>query len=264
MLPTPNTSHVSFQRVYEPAEDSYLLLDTLSAESETSFLQSRFSPAQGGGSPLVLEVGPGSGVVIAFIVAQAQHLFGTRDILATAVDVNAFACHATDGTVRKAQAEESETAGRGWLGVARGDLTTPLRKECVDVLVFNPPYVPSEQMPVPPESWAAAEEASQTGEGRFKDRKTTFDEDSYLLALSYDGGRDGMETTERLLAELPETLSPRGCAYVLLCARNKPEEVKATVRALGPEWRALTVGDSGKKAGWEKLQIVRIWREWDV
>lgn len=209
----------------------------------------------------MLEVGPGSGVVIAFVVAQAQHLFGTRDILTTAIDVNAFACHATNDTVRKAQADQPDTSGRCWLGVSRGDLTTPLRPGCVDVLVFNPPYVPSEQMPVPPETWSVAEAEAAAGRGSFKDRKTTFDEDTYLLQLSYDGGRDGMETTERLLAALPETLSPRGCAYVLLCARNKPEEVKKKVQELGPEWRVLTVGDSGKKAGWEKLQIVRIWRE---
>ncbi|KAH7359069.1 hypothetical protein B0T11DRAFT_111640 [Plectosphaerella cucumerina] len=257
MLPTPDTSHVPYERVYEPAEDSYLLLDTLSAPSETAFLQSRFGPQQNGGAPLVLEVGPGSGVVIAFVVAQSQLLFGTRDVLAAAVDVNSFACAATNATVKRSQAEEKETAARCWLGSVRGDLVGPLRNACVDVLVFNPPYVPSEELPVPPATWSDRD-ASAGGDMA---RKPTFDEDSYLLALSYAGGIDGMETTNRLLDSLPETLSARGCAYVLLCARNKPEEVKQRVVAMGPEWRALTVGDSGKKAGWEKLQIVRIWRE---
>ncbi|KAH6689204.1 hypothetical protein F5X68DRAFT_205208 [Plectosphaerella plurivora] len=257
MLPTPDTSHVPYERVYEPAEDSYLLLDTLSAPAETAFLQSRFGPQQHSGAPLVVEIGPGSGVVIAFVVAQAQRLFGTRDVLAAAVDVNSFACGATNGTVKRAQTEEKETAGRCWLGSVRGDLVGPLRHGCVDVLIFNPPYVPSDEMPVPPATWSDREDTT-TGDSA---RKPTFDEDSYLLALSYAGGVDGMETTNRLLESLPETLSDRGCAYVLLCARNKPDEVKQRVMAMGPEWRALTVGDSGKKAGWEKLQIVRIWRE---
>jgi len=97
--------------------------------------------------------------------------------------------------------------------------------------------------------------------GMAEKSKTTFEEDSHLLALSYAGGRDGMETTDRLIAALPDTLSERGCAYLLLCAGNRPEEVKQRIREFGSQWRAETVGTSGKTAGWEKLQIVRIWRE---
>ena len=40
----------------------------------------------------------------------------------------------------------------------------------------------------------------------------------------------------------------------------EPEDVKAGVRAWDGGWCAETVGTSGKTAGWEKLQIVRIWR----
>lgn len=84
-----------------------------------------------------------------------------------------------------------------------------------------------------------------------------------------------METTDRLIASLPSTLSPRGVAYILLCAQNKPEVVKERIRAWSPsspssseaergqKWKAETVGFSGKQAGWEKLQIVRIWRDGD-
>jgi release factor glutamine methyltransferase len=71
-----------------------------------------------------------------------------------------------------------------------------------------------------------------------------------------------METTDRLIEGLPQVLSRRGCAYILLCAQNKPEEVKQRIQGFGPEWRTLTVGTSGKQAGWEKLQIVRIWRDY--
>ena len=70
-----------------------------------------------------------------------------------------------------------------------------------------------------------------------------------------------METTNRLLTQIPDVLSERGIAYVLLCAQNKPEDVKARIRAWEGEWRVETVGESGKKGGWEKLQIVRIWRD---
>ncbi|OIW35599.1 hypothetical protein CONLIGDRAFT_627631 [Coniochaeta ligniaria NRRL 30616] len=244
MLPTPDTSHVPYTHVYEPAEDSFLLLDTLSSESETSFLQSHF-PASNHTPPLILEVGPGSGVVIAFITANAASLFGHTDILAFAVDVNRFACTATPKTARNA-VHESETGGGLFLDAVQGDLTTPLRQGQVDVLVFNPPYVPTDALP------------TITPRGQKEEGK--FEEESRLLELAYAGGKDGMEITERLLEALPETLSERGVAYVLLCAGNRPEEVKERIRAWEGGWRAETVGNSGRQAGWERLCIVRIWR----
>ena len=70
-----------------------------------------------------------------------------------------------------------------------------------------------------------------------------------------------METTDRLLAALPSVLSARGCAYVLLCAQNRPNEVAERILGFGPDWRVVTAGESGKTAGWEKLSVIRIWRE---
>ncbi|KAI0192876.1 methyltransferase domain-containing protein [Xylaria flabelliformis] len=253
MLPTPDTSHVAYERVYEPAEDSFLLLDILSSASETAFLQSRFFATSP--DPLVIEIGPGSGVVIAFLAAHASTIFGTRNILTGAVDMNAHACVATTETVRRAISSNAATASAAFLGAVQGDLVAPLRDRSVDVLVFNPPYVPTAELP-------SRGGSSRGGNGYKGEREATgnsFEEDSYLLALSYAGGKDGMETTDRLLDGLPRVLSDRGCAYVLLCAQNKPEEVKERVRRGG--WRVETVGSSGKKAGWEKLQIIRIWRE---
>ncbi|KAI0382063.1 putative methylase [Hypomontagnella monticulosa] len=245
MLPTPDTSHVAYERIYEPAEDSFLLLDTLSSTSETAFLRDRFGD---GYVPLVVEVGPGSGVVIAFVNAQAQALFGSRNVLTAAVDVNGYACKATNETARKAASENATTHGRH-LGALQGDLVAPIKDQSVDVLIFNPPYVPTPELPRQP----GQADLPHLG------TKPTFDDDSYMLSLSYAGGKDGMETTDRLIDSLPQVLSSRGCAYILLCAQNKPEEVKNRIRSLGENWKVETVGSSGKQAGWEKLQIVRIW-----
>lgn len=280
MLPTPDTSHVSYSRVYEPAEDSFLLLDTLSSASETAFLQQRFSHNSSSSSssnpqgaqaaaPLVVEVGTGSGVVIGFVHAHAATIFGTSAVLTAGIDVNSFACRATIDTVRKAAADQKlqqkdvgDNGDEGsalFLGAVRGDLLSPLGPGQVDVLIFNPPYVPTEELPLT----TRLEEREGEGEeeGSTMSASKRFERDSFLLSLSYAGGKDGMEITDRLIEALPEALSQRGCAYILLCAGNKPEEVKERIRRVGPEWRALTVGDSGKQAGWEKLQIIRIWRE---
>lgn len=250
MLPTPDTSHVAYERVYEPAEDSFLLLDTLSSASETAFLQGRFPAAAAAPPPLVVEIGPGSGVVVGFVHAQAQALFGTRAVLTAAVDVNRYACAATDRTARRAARDNPASHGV-WLQAAQGDLLAPLRPASVDVLIFNPPYVPTEELPRQPTATDMV-----TSEAR-----PTFQDDSYLLSLSYAGGMDGMETTNRLIDGLGDVLSARGCAYILLCAQNKPEAVKQRIRGFGAAWRAETVGSSGLQAGWEKLQIIRIWRE---
>ena len=265
MLPTPSTSHVDTDRIYEPAEDSFLLLDTLSSEAETQFLRQRFAKHQPTGlhheldsSPLVLEVGTGSGVVLAFVTAHVHALFGRADVVTLGTDVNTFACKATVETVSQAcQARQLGHAhGSGCsLAILSADLTSPLRDGVVDLLIFNPPYVPSPI--VPALQFPKPEHAITDTESTWR----KFEEDSHLLRLSYDGGVDGIEVTTRLLEQLPNVLNlARGTAYILLCAQNKPADIMQRIREWGEGWAVSVVGDSGKQAGWEKLQIIRVWR----
>lgn len=255
MLPTPSTSHVCFDNVYEPAEDSYLLLDTLSAPSEAAFLSARFG--ENTPPPLVVEVGTGSGVILAFVTAHAQIIFQRADIITLGTDVNSFACQASARTVDTARLEQrdSRTSGCGtFSNTIIGDLASPIRSNLVDVLIFNPPYVPTEELP----DMLNQEIYSITTPSSSK----TFERDSHLLSLSYAGGIDGMETTNRLIEHLPDILRPQqGLAYILLCAQNRPDQVKERIRCWENGWRAETVGHSGKQGGWEKLQILRIWQE---
>jgi release factor glutamine methyltransferase len=250
MLPTPSTSHVCFDRVYEPAEDSFLLLDTISAASETAFLHDRFNPTLSGTPPLILEVGVGSGVVLAFVAGNAGSIFGRNDVLTLGTDINRFACQAASETVQRALKDHAPFI---FLDVVNGDLASSIRQHSVDVFIFNPPYVPAE-LP----DFSRHEKYNALPAGL---KSTSFDQDSYLLELSYAGGEEGMVVTNRMLEQIPNILDPeRGVAYLLLCAQNKPEEVKQRIRGWGVGWMAETVGLSGKTAGWEKLQIVRIWK----
>jgi release factor glutamine methyltransferase len=292
MLPTPSTSHLSFARIYEPAEDTYLLLDTLSSARETAFLRARFSPPRRRTPPpLLLEVGAGSGAVLAFLAAHSRAILGRADAAALATDVNEHACWAARDTVRLALAAaggagEGEEEGAGGGGGRRpgggsgaatthllasltADLAAPLRPRTVDLLVFNPPYVPTDpttespaairaRLASPPPSPPPPTLSSPVCYlPRFSAR------DADLLALAYAGGLDGMETSARLLAELDGLLDPvRGVAYVLLCARNRPADVAARIRRgeWGAGWAVESVGHSGGRAGWEVLQVLRIWR----
>jgi release factor glutamine methyltransferase len=263
MLPTPSTNHVSFSTIYEPAEDSYLLLDTLSSPTETAFLSARFNPPQSNSSPLILEVGTGSGVVLAFLTANAGVIFGRRNLLTLGTDVNRNACLASAETVRIAVIKGNEDRDAGNEGSNQGpglhldcltaDLCTTLRPGSVDVLVFNPPYVPTAELPRLP---SAAEIADSSG----IKKEESYGRDSALLSLSYAGGKDGMEITRRLLEDLPRVLSERGVAYILFCAQNKIEDVKMLVGSWGQGWGHEVVGKSGAKGGWERLTVARIWR----
>ncbi|CCU76265.1 eRF1 methyltransferase catalytic subunit MTQ2 [Blumeria hordei DH14] len=246
MLPTPCTAHVDLARIYEPAEDSYLLLDTVSSTSERAFLHARFGSASPGQAvtPLVVEIGSGSGVIISFVHAHCATILGRCDVLTAGIDVNFFACQATVKTVAVAQAQNTTKAS--FMGSIQADLASSFRGNEMDVLIFNPPYVPTPYLP-------KIEHKSFD--------EVSFQNDSHLLSLSYAGGVDGMEIIERFLDCLPDMLnSVRGCAYLLLCAQNKPDQIKSRIRKWGNDWLAETVGESGKTAGWEKLQIIRIWR----
>ncbi|KAL1305657.1 hypothetical protein AAFC00_007251 [Neodothiora populina] len=260
MLPTPDTSHVSYDRIYEPAEDSYLLLDTLSSATETKYLHERFDRNNSPAAPIVLEVGPGSGVVLAFATANAKTIFGRTDVLAVGCDINTYACTAASETVtravdeaRKGEASGSVSQGQ-LLDVLNGDLTACFVPHSIDVLIFNPPYVPSELPDLERHGRYNTMDAALSS-------TEAFERDSHMLALSYAGGADGMEITDRLLDQLPTVLSKdRGVAFVLLCSQNKPEQVKERIRQWPGGWLAETVGSSGKKAGWERLCIIRICR----
>jgi release factor glutamine methyltransferase len=76
-IQTPDYSHLSvcdFEQVYEPAEDSFLLLDAIEAQIEALDL---LRPA------LCVEVGPGSGIISAGIGS-----FLKSGCFIVAVDIN--------------------------------------------------------------------------------------------------------------------------------------------------------------------------------
>lgn len=222
MLPTPTTSSVDFNRVYEPAEDSFLLLDLL--EQELSFITDNTSSSSTA-TPIVLEIGSGSGIVTTFM---HKSILPNGFYLTT--DLNLHACEASLDT----WAQNEGKVGR--LDAIRASLATALRPNTVDYLIFNPPYVPDEIVPEQPND----------------------DDDESWLDLALLGGADGMEVTWLVLDSLDDILAtPRGVAYILFCKRNKPESVAKTM--VGRGWNAELLGE--RKAGWEVLSVWKFSRK---
>lgn len=232
MLPTPETAPLH-PTVYPPSEDTYLILDALTTDAP--FLTTHLSTLPH--SPLILELGPGSGMITSFLYTNASTLISRTDAQFLAIDANTHACTTTTGTVKLAPSTPSPGV---FLDAVTGDLSTCLRPNVVDVMIFNPPYVPSPDVP----SLQPVQ-----GEG-------SYELESRLLALTYAGGDEGMEVTRRVLDGLERLLSVRGVAYVLLCKQNQPEAVIGKLQERG--WSAVCVQESGKKGGWEKLSVWRI------
>ncbi|XP_044133180.1 methyltransferase N6AMT1 [Bufo gargarizans] len=130
MFPTPVYSHVgrgAFADVYDPAEDTFLLIDAL--EKEAELLKS--------GVEICLEIGCGSGVVSAFVAS----LIGPKAwYLCT--DINPTAAFCT---------METALANTVLIDPVVTDMVSgllPRLQGLIDLLLFNPPYVvtPSEEV----------------------------------------------------------------------------------------------------------------------
>jgi release factor glutamine methyltransferase len=193
------------------------MLDSL--EEEKPYLLEKFDSYV----PLVVEIGSGSGIITTFLQQQI-----IQQSICIATDLNPHACKTT--------LETSEiNKGSRFIDAIQSDLTASIRPKSIDILLFNPPYVPAEVVPEIPK-----------------------DEDAYeWLDLALLGGSDGMVVTNKLLEELDSILSCNGIAYILFCARNKPKEVAKHMQSKG--WEADEV--IFRKAGWEELSVYKFQRK---
>lgn len=129
--PTPVYAHAGrgdFRDVYEPAEDSFLLIDALEKDAERL---RRMSPC------VCLEVGSGSGVVSAFLASVVG-----PSALYLCTDVNSAAARCT------AKTASCNSVSLQPVITSLVESLLPRLSGKVDVLLFNPPYVvtPSEEV----------------------------------------------------------------------------------------------------------------------
>lgn len=204
----------AYANVYEPREDTFLLLDALDADRELLTGQARC---------VVVEVGPGSGVVSAHL----SRLLSDQSALFLGVDINPDAARVARQTF------DGDRAGRPHaMECVVGDLCAPLASRLsgqIDVLVFNPPYVPTDD--------------DEVGHGD--------------LRAAWAGGRDGMAVTSRFLPSVATLLSPTGLCYLVLVQENDPVGI---ARLMAQQYGLLPKQVARKTAKNERLSVWRFSR----
>ncbi|MBR3112904.1 MAG: methyltransferase [Methanobrevibacter sp.] len=159
--------------VYIPAEDSYLLADNLEIKSGQS----------------VLEIGTGSGIVAMY----ASKL--TDDI--TVTDINFDACLLAEKNFKDNGIENIE--------ILFGNLFEPVKNRKFDVILFNTPYLPTE------------------------DDEVLDDTINY----AFDGGLNGRKVIDLFLNEVGDHLNDGGIVQMIQSSLSGNEETLEKLDHLG-------------------------------
>ena len=158
--------------VYDPAEDTFLLLEVINVKKDD----------------FVLEIGTGCGIIALECAKLGANVVCT--------DINPLAVELT-----KCNYLRNELLLNGNFEVRIGDLFSPVYSyELFDVIIFNPPYLPTKK-----------------GEriGGWLDAAT-------------DGGKSGLDTTKKFIEMVPKFLKDKGKAYFVfssLADKNKLEHL---------------------------------------
>mmetsp|Transcript_18009 Transcript_18009/g.49958 ORF Transcript_18009/g.49958 Transcript_18009/m.49958 type:complete len:275 (-) Transcript_18009:1349-2173(-) len=203
----PSLDHLTmkdYDEIYEPAEDTYLLIDAIQHAFQAD---PSFRPRN------ALEIGCGSGVPIVFLGQQsklcsskatkADHASdnngkndssNAQSIPLTATDINPTALDVTLRTAKQNSVEGIEAV--------RCDLATSLLSHSYDAILFNPPYVPTPD-----------DEVQGCG-----------------IEASWAGGTHGRVVIDRALPQIPQLLSkPQGVCFMITVDDNQPEQIASTL-----------------------------------
>jgi release factor glutamine methyltransferase len=227
--PLPSLDHLTFQdyqNVYEPSDDTYLLLDALQYEfGQGEEGQCDFhSTAEQQGFFRVLEIGCGSGVPSVFFRMQwrkqpdetdtdtsKRRLLRPAHLLSLVTDVNPRALQVTKQTdLHNSNNNELDT-----LEAIQCDLAVallPRLAEEVDVILFNPPYVPTPDTEV-------------GGSG---------------IEAAWAGGVHGRRVVDRAVEQIAQLLRrPTGVVYLITVDDNRPVELAGRFQEHGLSMKPL-------------------------
>ncbi|KAG2375394.1 hypothetical protein C9374_010017 [Naegleria lovaniensis] len=203
----PDMSHMrssDFKLVYEFNDDTYLLVDALEKDYIHSHL---IASLENSNTKLkfCLEIGCGSGYVTTFVYkllnsSYEQYLKSTGvSFCLLCTDINPNAAAMTRKTFER-NVEQNPKHVPFLFDVVLSDFASAFEKRLknkIDLLIFNPPYVPCER-----------------DEMGFND-----------VRAAYAGGENGREVIDRFLPMVKNILSPNGVFYFVLIEDNNPQEI---------------------------------------
>ena len=207
----PSLSHLTYKdynNIYEPREDSYLLLDVLKHQygNPASPGFARHTPSR------VVEVGCRSGIISVGLGMLLSAQLPSVEI--TMTDINSHAISASKQTVANNQTTLSSST-QFTFELADITAATPPPTPSTDIIIFNPPYVPTptEEVFLPsrfPLSTTAAAAADTCCVGD-------------VISAAWAGGVDGMEVTNVALPILKRSLTPAtGSLFLVVVDDNRP------------------------------------------
>jgi release factor glutamine methyltransferase len=157
------------EEVYLPSEDTYLLLETIQEDIKIERIKS------------TLEIGTGSGYISLGIYNQVNNLIVT--------DINPIVITYFNNLKKEYKLDKMK--------IIKSNLFNNLKKEEFDLIIFNPPYVSSNNVP----------------------------KDNEIERLATDGGSFGRAIILKFLKELKEHLSDNGACYLLISSFNNPHYI---------------------------------------
>jgi len=171
--------------VYEPAEDTFLMLEAISVKQNDK----------------VFEIGTGCGI-IALSCAQKG-----ADVVCS--DINPYAVELT-----KKNYEVNKKLIKGSFEVRKGNLFTVVEKdEKFDVIIFNPPYLPTTQ------------DELVGGSGWFD--------------VATDGGKNGLDVTLRFLDEVKNHLEGNRESFFVFSSLSNEELLRDCIKKNGLRARVI-------------------------
>lgn len=186
----PSLDHLrmaDYNLVYEPSDDTFLMLDALLYDFSNENAQKLNSITN------VLEIGCGTGVSTIFMGQLLNEIKSDASLYVT--DINKDAIRVAIDTAEK------NGINMDLFKAMKCDLATPLLEELknkVDVLIFNPPYVPTPE-----------DEVGSEG-----------------IEASWAGGANGRVVFDRAIPQIASLLSyPNGVGYIITVDDNKPEQI---------------------------------------
>ena len=126
----PSMSHASwkdFDEVYEPSDDTYLLIDGIQSDFLPEFGNLRKDLYKN-----IVEIGSGSGVPIVYLAKLLP------DAHPIAIDINPKAL-----TLTRATAEANGVKNMETMECDLASALLPKFHQAMDIVIFNPPYVPT-------------------------------------------------------------------------------------------------------------------------